>query len=33
LSVQGGVRYWVDAPDNGPDDIGFRAAITLLYPR
>jgi hypothetical protein len=33
LSVQGGVRYWLDTPDDGPDGVGFRVAVTLLYPR
>ena len=33
VSVGGGLRYWVTAPDNGPDGWGFRLAVTLLYPK
>jgi hypothetical protein len=33
VSFGGGVRYWVDAPDGGPDGIGFRLVATLLFPR
>jgi hypothetical protein len=33
MSIQGGLRYWVDAPDNGPDGVGLRVGVTLLYPR
>jgi hypothetical protein len=32
LQVGGGVRYWADAPDNGPDGWGLRLQITFLYP-
>lgn len=28
-----GVRYYVDSPASGPDGIGYRAWITLLYPK
>jgi hypothetical protein len=33
VSVGGGLRYWVDSPDSGPHDIGFRVVITLLFPQ
>lgn len=33
VSIGGGLRYWADAPDNGPDGWGARAIITFLFPR
>ena len=34
LSIQAGVRYWVDTPDGvGPKDLGFRITLTLLFPK
>jgi len=27
-----GVRYWADSPPNGPEGLGFRAAVTFLFP-
>lgn len=33
VSVVGGLRYWVEAPDRAPADLGFRLGITLLFPR
>jgi hypothetical protein len=34
LTVQGGVRYWVDTPDGiGPEGWGFRLQLTLLFPK
>ena len=33
LSLGGGVRYWADSPQNGPHGWGFRAFVTLLYPK
>jgi hypothetical protein len=33
LQVQLGVRYWAESPTNGPEGIGVRAAVTLLFPR
>lgn len=33
VSIQGGVRYWADSPESGPEGWGFRVAFTLLYPR
>jgi len=33
VQIGGGVRYWADAPDNGPEGWAFRLQVTLLYPR
>jgi len=33
VSFQVGARYWADAPDNGPEGWGFRAAAILIFPR
>ena len=33
VSIQGGVRYWAEAPDSGPSGWGARLNITLLFPR
>lgn len=33
FQVAVGARYWADSPDNGPEDWGFRAALTFLFPR
>jgi len=33
LSVQAGTRYWADSAENGPEDFGFRAAVTFLFPK
>ncbi len=32
-SVGGGVRYWADSTDGGPEGWGIRMVLTLLYPR
>jgi len=32
VSYQGGVRYYIEAPDNGPE-WGLRFTFTLLYPK
>jgi hypothetical protein len=32
-SVGGGIRYWVDSPDSGPEGFGLRFVFTLLFPR
>jgi hypothetical protein len=31
--IGGGFRYWVQTPDAGPEDWGFRLQFTLLFPR
>lgn len=32
VSFTVGVRYWAESPDSGPDGIGFRGGVTLLFP-
>ena len=29
----GGVRYWVDSPEGGPQGLGGRLVLTLLFPK
>ncbi len=33
VSFGGGVRYWAQSPDNGPDGWGARLVFTLMFPR
>jgi hypothetical protein len=33
FQIGGGIRYWVDAPDGGPEGWGFRLQVTFLYPK
>ena len=33
VSLGGGVRYWLDSPDGGPEGVGLRFTMTLLFPR
>nr|CDQ34061.1 hypothetical protein BN993_03515 [Virgibacillus halodenitrificans] len=33
ISVGGGVRYWAEQPETGPDGWGIRLIVTLLYPQ
>jgi hypothetical protein len=33
VSIQGGVRYYLDSPDTGAEGWGLRAAVTLLFPK
>jgi hypothetical protein len=33
VQIGGGVRYWAESPEQGPDDWGFRLNFTLLYPK
>ena len=33
LTLQAGPRYWLDRADDGAQGWGFRAAVTLLFPR
>jgi hypothetical protein len=28
-----GAKYWAESPDNGPEGWGFRAQLTLLFPK
>lgn len=32
-SFGGGVRYWLDSPESGPEGFGLRFTMTLLFPR
>ncbi len=32
IQLTAGVRYWADAPRNGPEGFGFRIVMTLLFP-
>lgn len=33
VQIGGGVRYWLETPDGGPDGWGLRLTFALLYPR
>ena len=33
VSIGGGVNYWVESPDGGPEGWGLRMTVTLLFPR
>ena len=33
VSVGGGVRYWAESTDSGPEGLGFRLIFTLLFPK
>ncbi len=33
VSLTGGVGYWVESPDNGPEGFRVRLMLTLLFPR
>lgn len=33
IQLTAGVRYWADAPEDGPEGFGFRASLTLLFPK
>lgn len=33
VSFTAGLRYWADAPDNGPEGLGFRFVVTFLFPQ
>ena len=32
VQVGGGIRYWAESPDAGPEDWGLRLQLTLLFP-
>jgi hypothetical protein len=32
MQLGGGVRYWADAPESGPEGWGARVVLTLLFP-
>lgn len=29
----GGLRYWAESPDSGPEGLAFRVVVTLLFPK
>lgn len=33
VQLQAGLRYWAETPANGPSGWGFKAAVTLLFPK
>jgi hypothetical protein len=33
IQVGGGIRYWADSPDNGPEGWGARLQLTFLFPK
>ena len=33
VSIAGGLRYWLDSAENGPEGLGFRLSITILKPK
>jgi hypothetical protein len=33
VQLTGGLRYWLDSPDGGPEDWGARFQVTFLLPR
>jgi hypothetical protein len=33
ISLFAGLRYWAESPDSGPDGVGVRAGVTLLFPK
>lgn len=32
ISIQGGLRYWAETPDSGPNGLGGRVALTFIFP-
>ena len=33
VNLQGGVGYWAESPDGGPEDLRFRLTATLVLPK
>jgi hypothetical protein len=33
IQVGGGIRYWAESPDGGPEDWGGRLQLTFLFPK
>ena len=33
VSFTGGIRYWAESPDNGPEEWGGRLVMTLIFPK
>ncbi len=33
VSIGGGVRYWAESPESGPEGFGGRLIVTFLFPK
>lgn len=33
VSIAGGIRYWAESPDGGPEDWGARVTVTFIFPK
>ncbi|WP_349437236.1 transporter [Pararhizobium sp. A13] len=33
ISLMAGLRYWAESPQNGPEGLGLRVALTFLFPK
>ena len=33
VQVQGGIRYYLDSMDNGPEGLGLRLSFVMLFPK
>ncbi|KGD98114.1 hypothetical protein [Rhizobium sp. YS-1r] len=33
VSLSAGIRYWVESPEGGPEGLGFRLGVTMLFPK
>jgi hypothetical protein len=33
VSLGGGLRYWIETPDSGPEGLGARLILTFLFPK
>ena len=33
IQLGAGLRYWIDTPETGPEDLGYRATVTFLLPQ
>ena len=33
ISLVGGIRYWLETPDSGPEGLGFRFNVIFLFPK
>jgi hypothetical protein len=33
VQFTGGLRYWIDTPEGGPEGWGARFTVTLLFPK
>jgi hypothetical protein len=32
ISIGGGLRYWADSPEGGPEGVAYRLSLTFLFP-